>query len=75
MIFPSAVIPVHATCHARSTCGNGLFWLGKDCDVQVPRAVHLGSQVSVAAASGVCAATLTGLPARLFPSLPRCELD
>lgn len=32
--------------------------LGKDCDVQVPRAVHVGSQVSVAAASGVCTAIL-----------------
>lgn len=75
MIFPSAETSIHAICNATYTSGNGSFWLGKDCDVQVPRAVHLGSQVSVAAASGVCAAILAGLPTRLLPSLPSCELD
>lgn len=55
MIFPSAIILIHAICNGRYTSGNGLFWLGRDCDVQVPRAVQLGSQVSVAAASGLCA--------------------
>lgn len=42
--------------------------------MQVPKAVQLGSQVSVAAAPGVCNAFLTG-PARLLPSLPSWELD
>lgn len=41
----------------------------------MPRAVHLGSQVSVAAASGICAAILAGLPTRLLLFLLSCELD
>lgn len=75
MIFASAIIPIHAICNARYTSGNGLFWLGKDRDVQVPRAVHLGSQGSLAAASGICVAILAGLPGRLLLFLLSCELD
>lgn len=75
MISPSAIIPIHIICNARYTSGNGLFWLGKGYDVQVPRAVHLGSRVSVAAASGIAAAVLAGLPTGLLPLLPSCELD
>lgn len=41
----------------------------------MPRAVHLGSQVSVAAASGIAAAILAGLPTGLLPLLLSCEFD
>lgn len=41
----------------------------------MPRAVHLGSGVSVAAASGIAAAILAGLPTGLLLLLPSCELD
>lgn len=41
----------------------------------MPRAVHLDSQVSVAAVSGVCTAILAWLPTRILPSLLSCELD
>lgn len=75
MISPSAIIPTLTICHARYTSGNGLFWLGKGYDVQARRALHLGSRVSVAAASGIAAAILAGLPTGLLPLLPSCELD
>lgn len=35
----------------------------------------MGSQISVAAASGVCTAILAGQPTRVLPSLLSCELD
>lgn len=66
---------MHTICNASYTSGNGLFWLGKSYDVQMPRAVHLGSQVCVAAASGIAAAILAGLPTGLLPLLLSCELD
>lgn len=75
MISPSAIIPIHIICNARYTSGNGLFWLRNSYDVQVPRAVHLRSRVSVAAASGVAAAILAGLPTGLLLLLLSCELD
>lgn len=75
MISPSAIIPVRSICDASYSPGDGLFWLGRGCDVQVPRAVHLDSQVSVAAASGIAAAVLAGLPAGLLLLLLSRELN
>lgn len=75
MISSPAIIPIRSICDASYCPGNGLFWLGRGYDVQVPRAVHLGSQVSVAAASGIAAAVLAGLPTGLSLLLLSCELN
>lgn len=79
VISPSAIIPIHTVRLARHTSGNGFSWLGKGWDLQTPRAVHLGSRVSIAAALGLLLLPSPGrqlsceLGSLLFPALSRSD--